>query len=441
MARLIIGHVSSSSVRIWVRGDRRYPHAIVQVSGPSEGTPTSKLHLEERHGFTGVIEVKGLSASTDYHCQVQFAKAATSPPRSHVDYGHCRGKFRTAPGSRSAEPFSFLLGSCNLHSLGIISSPDRAFEELLDKAEERAARFMIHCGDQIYYDVPLWYKAPDIQEYRDKYLDAWGDSRTTRRFLTQLPQYMIMDDHEITNNFANDFDSPSTAATPRMFKQISMKVYREFVDIRHPARKTTQGYWYEFQYGNARFFVMDTRTERWNGRGHDGQMIDAVQMRALKRWLTKNKDRLKFIVTSVPFVGEVRNNNDKWTAMPFASQRGEILDHIGQRLIRRVVFLTGDMHNSYHATLTIDAQGQDLIIHELMSSPVNQLEKSPYHLYETGVQRTTPGHRTFVSEIAKKEFYCDHSNAMLIEVDKASVGWEIFRTKKSKKGTSGSFTV
>ena len=432
MARLIIGHVTSDSAIIWTRGDRKHPIAFIKVE---PGNRSTTIALEERHGYTGAVEIDGLDPDTAYMCEVEFGAATNTSPHLRVDFGHCRGKFRTAPAVDAVAPFRFLLGSCNLHSLGFIASPDRAFEELLDRSVEKDARFMIHCGDQIYYDIPNFMKGPDIGEYRDKYLDAWGDSRPTRKFLTQLPQYMILDDHEITNDFSNDMNPPDRSSTAQLYKSISMKVYREFVHIRQPNSYGRQALYYEFSFGNVRFFVMDCRTERFGSRSIAPHIVGNQQMSDLKKWMRKYKDDLKFVVTSVPFVMDVVNDDDKWGAPAFIDQRNEVIDHIVQKQIGRLVFLTGDMHCSYHATMKIN---DDLEIHELMSSPINQLQKSDISQFKQGVVHTTPANHRYSARISK--FFNDNSNAMLVDVQQGAVSYEIFRTKRSRIVRNGAFT-
>ena len=432
MARLIIGHVTSNSAMIWVRGDKKNPVAFVKVA---PGNKSTTLTLEERHGYTGAVEIAGLRHDTDYTCGVEFAASVSASQNLRVDYGHCRGKFRTAPAVDANVPFKFLLGSCNLHSLWIVSDPDRAYQELLQRSAENDARFMIHCGDQIYYDIPNFQKSPDIEEYRDKYLDAWGDSRPTRKFLTQIPHYMIMDDHEITNNFANDMKSPNGVSTPEVYRLISMKVYREYVHIRQPNTYGRQALYYDYAYGDAKFFVMDCRTERFGFTYGAKRIVGDAQMAALKNWLILHKAKLKFVVSSVPFVMEVTNDKDKWGAPAFEAQRNEVIEHLIQNGIGRLVFLTGDMHSSYHAKMTIDGTHE---VHELMSSPINQLQKTAIDQYRQRVVRHTPAGHRYSSRIIK--FFSDHSNAMLIDVNQGTVSYKIFRTKKSRIVKSGSFT-
>jgi hypothetical protein len=73
-----------------------------------------------------------------------------------------------------------------------------------------------------------------------------------------------------------------------------------------------------------------------------------------------------------------------------------------------------------------------------MSSPINQLQKSPIDKFRQRVVQQTPvGRYKYSSRIMK--FFSDHSNAMLIEVDQEKVAYKIFRTKKSRIVKSGSF--
>src|SRR4029078_4225657 len=105
-----------------------------------------------------------------------------------------------------------------------------------------------------------------------------------------------------------------------------------------------------------------------------------------------NPDAVKFVVTSVPFVAQIRNDpkdapetwhdkslnplNDKWSAPPFTHQRDRIIRHIAANRIEYVVFLTGDMHCCYHAAMRIGngRKYECTTVHELAGGPANQLQ-------------------------------------------------------------------
>ncbi len=417
MARLIIGHVDHQGGRIWLRGTKTksYGFLAVRQAGTSSWGPRQSLDFEERHDYTGVIELAGLKAWTRYEVRAGFGNSATA---EGTDWEV--GQFRTMPAQNEHRAFTFILGSCNLHSLGPVSSPDPAFETIARLAKEQDAQFMIHCGDQIYADIPL-PPSCDIAHYRAKYKDAWEDSHSTRALLAQLPHYMILDDHEIVNNFANQDKHYG-------LKDVALKVYREYQDIHNPQTYGIGHLHYRFQHGTTEFFVMDTRSER-----DEYEMIDPEQMANFLKWLASTKHAsVRFIVSSVPFVGEVRNDDDKWCATRYLPQRAQIVDALYDNRGPKTVFLTGDMHNSYKATMSIE--DDECLVHELMSSPVNQLGKSKFGKYDANPPTyQTAANRRYTSSLHQDRFFSGHSNVMLIHVDEDyEISYKVYRTKSNQ---------
>ena len=84
-------------------------------------------------------------------------------------------------------------------------------------------------------------------------------------------------------------------------------------------------------------------------------MLSGVQLRALKRWLNDGSGKVKIVVTSVPFFPDSTSGEglDKWSG--YELQRQDILTHIENKQIRKVVFLSGDVHASFSAELTSPA--------------------------------------------------------------------------------------
>jgi hypothetical protein len=261
--------------------------------------------------------------------------------------------------------------------------------------------FMIHAGDVIYYDFPKSDREPRLDSYRATYRESWFEDRFQRLFLSRGSHYMTMDDHEIVDDFATDINlprikgpadlqsaDPANAHGPNYFEpeqylEAARPAYEEYAHSRHPDGPL----YYNFRHGPARFFVMDTRTTR--RRNRYSQMIEAAQMNVFKKWLKCNKEDLKFVVSSVPFVAEVvgsegtppsrdhsNDSDDKWCGQPFRWQRDEIIDFIEQEAIERVVFLVGDMHCAYHASMSIGNSHRwaRRTVHELAGGPINQLE-------------------------------------------------------------------
>jgi alkaline phosphatase D len=259
---------------------------------------------------------------------------------------------------------------------------------------------MIHAGDQMYFDVDVPSRAPDVEEYRHAYREAWFGDGTARAFLARCPQYMILDDHEIADGFANQ-------QRLARHRRAALRAYREYVHARHPAgggespcgsespcdgdsscngerNGDEERYSYRFRHGSVRFFVLDVRTQR---SIEAGQMIDDDQMAALGCWLRKHQKAMKFVVSSVPFVGQLRERDaetspsadpqDKWCGEHFRAQRDEIIDLVHQSEVERLTFLVGDMHCTYHATLRVGRPDRRFTIHELAAGPINQVQFTP----------------------------------------------------------------
>jgi|GEM_PF-1462811 len=437
---LIIGHVGSNEARIWVRGGPEHPVAYLDYEQEGSGASTSAgpLRLEERHDYTGLFNLEQLSPSTPYKCKVTFAAAENTPTSERRQPRDSTGTFQTAPLEGAETDVCFLLGSCNLHSLGPVSSPDPAFRQIAKIIKEQNVNFMIHCGDQIYSDIPIPttpFFSFDIDQYRSKYVDAWGDSQPTHNVLRMIPHYMILDDHEIVNDFANDIKLFFGLMDVDRLKDVAVKAYREYQHLHNPQSYGHDVLYYNFSYGKNRFFVMDTRTERYQ-KTKPTQMISHLQLERFLAWLKEFPDDLKFVVSSVPFVADLRfHDDDKWCSPPFLGQREEIIKFIGQNNVQNVVFLTGDMHCSYQAHMEVSTgDNKKIAVHELMSSPINQLGKSPISAYYTSTEsKLIDGSQIrYSTQLEEDKFYNAHSNVMCIQVSGRVVRFQLYRTKSDK---------
>ncbi len=419
MAHLIVGHVSTTSARIWVRGDKSSGAARLRyrTAGSHRWQTRSAIPLLDHLGYVAVEELKNLTPATRYECELSYQKR----------HGSSRGSFTTAP----AEPreICFLLGSCNLTRLPFgLKKADPAWERIGQLATGQVADFMIQCGDQIYADIPSMPLVPDLGFYREQYQAAWKKPATAH-VLANLPQYMIMDDHEVFDGFAND--EKFVGQPSQRVRDVALAAYREYQHSHNPQTYPAPALYYSFSFGGAEFFVLDVRTERY--RHHGSQMISSMQMNRFKSWLLQHIGKPKFVVSSIPFVSEVRDEDDKWCGSAFRAQREEIIDFLAQNEIDGVVFLTGDMHCSYHATLTVSPPaGRALTVHELMSSPINQFAGGMHAFFDGGA-RTTRAGTLYDSQLSADEFYGAHSNVMLVRLGTDGVvSYSIFRTKSDE---------
>jgi alkaline phosphatase D len=102
----------------------------------------------------------------------------------------------------------FLLGSCRYPGLlWKRKEADRIFRPMLKQHEERSVNLSLMAGDQIYADMfnrllPIGL-ADTYEEFQERYHIAFG-SRNMRKLLGRVPTYMILDDHEIEDNWSQD---------------------------------------------------------------------------------------------------------------------------------------------------------------------------------------------------------------------------------------------
>jgi phosphodiesterase/alkaline phosphatase D-like protein len=418
MSNLIVGHVTTSTARIWVRGDRKSKAARLRYRpAAGGGWVAATVPLVDFRGFVEVVELQGLSPSTRYECELSYQAGSAPPVKAAA--------FATPPAS--PERFSFILGSCNWSRGGLVQIGDAraSWEGIRSLIQAKSPAFMIHCGDQIYADIPgTLPQFMNLRYYRDLYLKSWK-LKPTAEVLAALPHYMILDDHEIFDDFHNG--KPYVGESSDTIRDFAKVAYREYQHSRNP-QSFSPDFHFSFEWAGAQFFAVDVRTERH--KGDNATIMSTQQMARLKDWLAVNKAKVKFVVTSVPFVGEVRTGDDKWCSRSFRAQRDEIIDFIARNGVSRLVFLTGDMHCSYHATMKItNPAGGEILVHELMSSPINQVANG-MHSFVADVTSTTPGNIPYTVGLKEDEFYGKHSNVMLITAKTTGeVSWEIYRTK------------
>jgi hypothetical protein len=329
-------------------------------------------------------------------CRLVVTHVVGSFQRWHTLYAQARGRL----GIRSSKTKTTLVGPI----AGVWRSA----------AWYPRPAFVLHAGDQIYYDFPTLAREPHRRDYRTAYREAWFEDEAARHLLANYPNYMTLDDHEIANQYARDFHPPRPSHLWRhVYRDEALLAYQEYTHALAPQADAagSASFAYQFEKGACGFFVLDTRTQRLDGADPDDapspRIIDEAQMGRLLAWLRQDQHRVKFVVTSVPFVAEVIENEvaaqqpsdwfsppeegqegapiarpnseqDKWTAARFRIQRDQIIEHIHRHRIEGVVFLTGDMHCCYHASMSIggDTPYSSVTIHELAGGPVNQLDLS-----------------------------------------------------------------
>lgn len=316
-----------------------------------------------------------------------------------LDPAASEAEFRTFP--TNSKKLSFLFGSC--HYPGLLwkkRHSDRIFGPMLDQGSisrfGSKPRFNLMVGDQIYADmfnrhIPVGL-ADTYEEFQERYQSAFG-TPNIRKLMRKMPTYMILDDHEIEDNWTQD---RITDRSKRVLFNIAIGAYMSYQWSHGPRQnKYQRRLFYDFDCGGFPFFVLDERTQRFKeddsglednhmlGRPSFDPENEPTQMDHLCNWLTEHKDdeRPKFIVSPTVFVpngietaGKAdshdrnKEKNDSWPAFPATRRR--LLQHIINNKIQNVVFLSGDIHCSNVARITFggSVEAETLKAYSVVSS-------------------------------------------------------------------------
>ena len=295
---------------------------------------------------------------------------------------------------------SFAFGCCQYPG-GFIDQAV-AYASYRDLAERLSAddggpRFIVLTGDQVYTDATAGILDPSIRDGR--YIlpyNRWLQSRAVRTALRQVPSYMLLDDHEIENNWEE-----SNADVPF---DVAIASYQKYQ--RHLAPDSTQLY-FDFDFDEFPFFMLDTRTRRekrdllnidtaniFDGQGTGTQRDD------LASWIQRPPfDRPKFIVSPSMLFPRHREaarwdhrasalHSDGWDGYPASLH--ELVVMAAKSDTEHVVFLSGDEHVGCIATITVRYVEGGIGIEKTMHSIHSPGLFTPYNFANSGVADWTP---------------------------------------------------
>lgn len=383
----IVGHTTFHDTRLFLRGApvtnaRAFAGLRYRRTGDTDWSQGHFAELTAARDMSAVIALHGLASDTEYEYQAGwFNTRDTRSALETLDPLQLQWpletyRFRTA-SSEPCTPRSYIVGSCRYlrMTLGIASLPakgDRIFAAIKRLAQTASPPIsaLVMTGDQVYVD-DMNAVVPD-RDYPDilaKYRAAFSQPHI-QALMASLPTYMILDDHEIEDNW------PANASrNDNSLYHNAMAAYEIYQASHGPAHERGPGeqpadqpphYWYQFAQGDIEWFVMDTRTRR-NLSADDRRILDADQEHAVLKWLINSPARVKLLVTGVMLFPDSKSNDgDTWKAFP--EQRLRILESIRLHKIRNVVIISGDVHGSLSSRLRHTAD-PDFEVQTIVSSP------------------------------------------------------------------------
>ncbi|MDJ0878948.1 MAG: alkaline phosphatase D family protein [Halieaceae bacterium] len=441
----IVGATDTKSTRIFGRGEYvvdggqlRRGHAIIRwrKAGGNFGKP-KYFKLNPNFDMSAVCVVEGLSANSSYEYQAGYVysdvDSADIDVSAVLDWSSIPVN-RVTTGASGSASRTLVVGSCRylLRFLGgtfFDDRGDKTFRSIKKLKESAPVHALVMTGDQIYAD-DLNILNPDqsVDEYLKRYRQVFSQKHIAG-LMAEVPTYMTLDDHEIEDNWPThssqrDYVTKFPAA---------MHAYQTYQTSHSPLHPVVNGrvdsppdyLWYTHSDGCCNFFVMDTRTERRVLEG-DPAIISDEQMEALLEWLSSDPSKVKVVVTAVPFWES--DSEDKWEG--FLAQRDQILEHIDTLGIRRVLFLSGDVHASMSSELELPNSKIVSVVSSAFYWPYPHPGKKSFVL--SGNIKTGLG-KTFRVKNASKVHATD--NFARLQVDTNQVKVEVYSRKGKRQGT------
>ncbi|WP_166357981.1 alkaline phosphatase D family protein [Pseudomonas akapageensis] len=392
----IVGHTTPEQSRIMIRGqhsENSNPLASFSIAryrerGTANWSAPVFNQMMEYNDMTAVMIFNNLEEDTVYEYQCGWFNALAAlddiarQSKDKLVWPTSTYVLKTATANKHISR-SFIVGSCRyIHTDRLTGHPlfhdlgDQVFKVMNDKITRRQFPIdgMFLVGDQIYADdLNLVNPAATLESFLSRYRTAFTQEGIAK-VLAHVPTYMILDDHEIENNWpaeatARDFESiyPSAIKAYGIYQCSHSPLHETSISSQVSAASPPNKFWYTVSNGRTDWFVLDTRTKR-NMNAAPRKILDDEQMNALLKWLIESKAPSKFVVTSVMFFPDLKNDEgDSWKSFP--EQRNQILEHIRINKIKNITFISGDVHCSLASRMTHSAD-PDFCVHTIVSSPL-----------------------------------------------------------------------
>ena len=409
----IIGMVDNKKAKVWFYGfideeNQERPYCYIKNKDKSSVVPGSPFDFKAVSGFpfhkdkmlqkAYVAEIEFPEMGEEFSIGISFTQ--------NLEPAEFPFLVQRFPKGGDVD-FSFGLISCHKPREGKLERINDMWGFLYEKMKEKDSRFLIQAGDQVYCDsdsfsINAWKKSLELLQgnsvpeqhhqqmvdfYREVYFSGWEFS-PVQRVLTEFPQYMIWDDHEIEDGWGSKpehFDP----MLQKIFKA-AKEAYIEFQHSHNPNSLKAGGLYYTFHFGSAAFLVLDLRGER-NIKAK--QLLSQDQWTDIEKWLKSEavrNSKILFVVSSVPvvhvsrglmslaktvsiFVKDAKDDvADQWSYNHNKTERQKLLKLLLQYKEsgsnKHVVILGGDVHVGTEAYM--NKKDSDKRIYQVTSSPI-----------------------------------------------------------------------
>ena len=331
----MLGDVTSSSAKVWVRTAHEIPVAVKYSQNEDmTGAVLSKAVESERDAdFTAVVELTGLESNTRYHYRIVIDGKSIGLDREL--------HFTTTAPKGTPTRFQVAFGGGS----NIIPSN----ETMWDTIQSYHPAAILQLGDNTYYNIP------DVTEHQQYFFHRRHSRPEYKRLIASVPVYAIWDDHDFGGN---DSIGGADKWSPAWKHEIVLPQFMfNFNNPYYGGGKEHPGCWFDFSVGDVDFFLIDGRYYRTDPQKPNPSMLGPVQLEWLLGKLRASTATFKILASPVPWAfgtkggsqqsatfGTVPGAQDTWEGFP--DERETIFSLIEENRIEGVYLISADRHRS-----------------------------------------------------------------------------------------------
>lgn len=332
-------------------------------------TQAESVHI--RYGLVGAIQNpidSGLISTNSDNDHIAMFRLTNLEPGSTYGYQvMIDGRIAAAPTFttqplwqwRTDPPtFTAALGSCNYVPDEPYDRPGDPYgqgHEIFETIADMNPDLTLWLGDNVYYREVDWW-SPEGLAYRNRHDRARPEMQ---RLLATAPNYAIWDDHDF---------GPNNSDRGYILKGPALEIFKRYWPNPTYGLPDTPGAFYQFQYADVEFFMLDNRYYRTPNNAPADPNDDTILGEAQLQWLLDALQASYAPFKVVAMGGQVLNPNEVFeTYVNVApAERQYLLDEIKRRDIWGVLFLSGDRHHT-----ELDRMDRDgtYPLYEFTSSP------------------------------------------------------------------------